>query len=67
MKKEPRKSNGNKARYRDEPGLVNVIFQLKDADAERFLHYKEREKLRTHGQAAYKLMFERLDQLDKAG
>ena len=61
MRKAPKNSNGSRPRR-----SVNVIFVVKGVDAKRLLDYEEREKLRTHAQAVYKLAFERLDQLDKA-
>lgn len=46
------------------PLQVNV--RLVGKDAERFLRYKQKEKLLTDAQASYKLMLERLDQIETA-
>ena len=45
--------------------VINVILQLKGKDAERLLAYRDREKLRANATAAYKLIFERLDQVEE--
>lgn len=43
---------------------VSVMVTLKGDDAERFLTYKQRELLRANAEAGYKLMFERLAQVE---
>ena len=45
---------------------LQVNVRLTGKDAERFLRYKEKEKLQTAAQASYKLILERLDQLEPA-
>lgn len=55
------KANGEK---KITPLQVNV--RLTGKDAERFLRYKEKEKLQTAAQASYKLILERLDQIEGA-
>lgn len=43
---------------------VNVMVSLKGDDAVRFMDYKRRQTLRANAEAGYKLMFERLAQVE---
>jgi len=47
------------------PPEINVTVSLKGQDALRFLAYKRRELLRANAEAGYKLMFERLRQVEE--
>jgi hypothetical protein len=57
-----------KAKLNDQKKIapLQVNVRLVGKDAERFLRYKEREKLLSDAQASYKLMIERLDQIEAA-
>jgi hypothetical protein len=45
---------------------LQVNVRLTGRDAERFLRYKDDQKLKTAAAATYKLIFERLDQIEAA-
>ena len=45
---------------------LQVNVRLTGRDAERFLRYKDHQKLKTAAAATYKLIFERLDEIEAA-
>jgi hypothetical protein len=46
-------------------GRIQINVSLSGEDAKRFERYQNSQKFRQKGPAAYKLMFERLDQIDE--
>jgi len=51
---------------RSEPEKLQIALVLEGEDAARFRRYKETQKLKANAAAGYKLMFERLDQVERA-
>jgi hypothetical protein len=47
------------------PQTVQINILLDGDDAARFLRYKEKQKLKPHAAAGYKLLMERLEQVEK--
>jgi uncharacterized beta-barrel protein YwiB (DUF1934 family) len=50
----------------EKPKDLQVNVRLTGKDAERFLRYKEAQRLKTVAATTYKLIFERLDQIEAA-
>lgn len=57
--------NSSKSSKSGEEEKVNVMVTLKGDEARRFLAYKREQLLRDSAAACYKLMFERLAQIEK--
>jgi hypothetical protein len=50
---------------KESAGQVFISIRFEGAEAERFLNYKESQFLKNNAEAARKLMFERLAQIDR--
>lgn len=50
----------------EKPESLQVNVRLTGKDVERFRRYQESQKLKTVAAATYKLIFERLDQVEAA-
>jgi hypothetical protein len=49
---------------KSDPERVQINVILEGDEAKRFRHYMERQKLKTKAPAAYRLMIERLEQVE---
>jgi len=47
-----------------QPEKLQIALVLEGEDAERFRRYKNNQKLKANAAAGYKLMFERLEQVE---
>ena len=60
------RQQSNKAKSQQSEARLQINIGLTGEDRARFERYKDREKLRDKTSAGYKLLMERLDQLEPA-